>query len=275
MASLQQKDGRTDEALATLDQVIESDPDAPYPYYRRALMQRRIEMPDEAELSLREALVRTPETDSLADIAWPLWWEIMARDLGHNASAAKSILDELLARRKSKPGDFPSDLQWGLEKLESRKALRINCGGDEYLGEGDRLWSRDRFFQGGRLYLDGEKKFEDEIDNTEDDYIYQTERWFPPLGSSRYRVPLPRGKYRVILHFAEIWKPNVGRRKFEVLLVENGKKLSEYTPPFATADVKSFEIELEDGFLDIEFLHVENADNPKISALEISRLSDS
>jgi serine/threonine protein kinase len=80
-----------------------------------------------------------------------------------------------------------------------------------------------------------------------------------------------QGKYRVALHFAEVWFENIGQRRFGVAL-EGEKVLEDYEPisrGLATADRIVREVEVEDGILEVDFLF--QIQNPKISALEIER----
>jgi hypothetical protein len=115
--------------------------------------------------------------------------------------------------------------------------------------------------------------FVGEIQDTEDDPLYRTERYFLPLrfSWSGYRIPLPAGTYRVVLHFAEIAYKRPGIRVFDVLL-EGERVLELYDPAaagYATAESKAFEITLVDGLLDIGFRR--RIEYPKISAIEIER----
>jgi hypothetical protein len=85
---------------------------------------------------------------------------------------------------------------------------------------------------------------------------------------------LPRGAYRVTLHFAEIAYRDAGTRLFDVTL-EGDRVLERYDPctsGYATAQAKSFEITVEDGLLNIEF--VSQKDYPKISAIAVQQLDD-
>ena len=82
-----------------------------------------------------------------------------------------------------------------------------------------------------------------------------------------------RPAYRVNLHIAEIFYRERGQRSFSVLL-EGKPVLESYEPlaaGFSKAETRSFEVDVTDGFLDIEFRHG-GADNPKISAISIERI---
>jgi hypothetical protein len=110
-----------------------------------------------------------------------------------------------------------------------------------------------------------------DISETEDDALFQTERWFE-IAASRsvaYRVPLPDGRFKVTLGFAEIFSKEPGRREFDVLL-EDKTVLTQYEPleqGFATAEKKVFEVAVKDGFLEIAFARGKGG--PKLSAIQI------
>ena len=154
---------------------------------------------------------------------------------------------------------------------------RINAGettaGDEYLGTDGRLWDIDGLFTGGNIYPQTPSGAA--ISGTDDDFLYQTER----SGASGfgYSIPVPSpGLYTVELHFAELWwtvgtgSGGPGSRIFDIVMegqtyLEDFDILSEV--PGATALVKTFEVEVTDGSLDIEGIPV--VDQAKISAIQV------
>jgi hypothetical protein len=103
--------------------------------------------------------------------------------------------------------------------------------------------------------------------------LYTTERFFTePTGNvGGYSIPLPRGRYRVTLRFAEGHFTVPGSRVFDVLL-EGETVLAEYEPlrnGFGFPDARTFPVDVMDGVLNIDFrVRIEN---PKISAFEVSR----
>jgi hypothetical protein len=235
---------------------------------------------EEAQSVLREAL---KSLSTACPALWNLWVEIAFADLKWSAgelldafpSASEPMFDRL--------GDYRQDLQWLLNRLASGKAILMNCGGGDYRAPDDgSLWGRDRFFSwhsrtylGQALFLG--KVYFGEIAGTDHDPLYQTERWFPrhagpPAG---YRIPLPRGKYEVALHFAEIAehlkKRGEDSRSFDIRV--EGETIREGYEPlhrgFAVADHVTVETAVEDGFLDIELVHRRKRDNPKISAIAV------
>jgi ferric-dicitrate binding protein FerR (iron transport regulator) len=148
---------------------------------------------------------------------------------------------------------------------------RINAGGSRYVDPRGNLWSADVHYSGGH---GGE--FQEEIDGTDMDPLYRSERFVFPGGQLSYNLPLADGRYVVRLHFAEIWAGTVKRnmRQFDVM-VEGEKVLAGYdiaaeVGPM-TATVKQVVTTVQDGSLDIDFLHV--LENPKISAIEVFALA--
>ncbi len=144
-------------------------------------------------------------------------------------------------------------------------------------------WGEDRFYLSGyRFFGDLHSRagapFTEEIKGTEDASLHRTERFFIPAVAAHpagYRIPLPKGRYRVFLHFAEIYlREGMGRRTFDVVL-EGQTMLAGYEPGkagFATARREEMEVRVEDGFLDLEF--VARTRDPKVSAIEVRRIGD-
>ena len=151
---------------------------------------------------------------------------------------------------------------------------RVNCGSwKNYLDVQGNLWSADQYyvngswgFVGGRIYAT-----DDEIDNTADDALFQTERW----GMGEYRFDLDDGLYRINLLFAEIYFYDPGKRKFHVE-IENERALSNYDiyaevgHDFAV--VKTYQVSVIDQQLNIQFTKV--IEDLKISAIQIMRIND-
>jgi len=220
-----------------------------------------------AEAVLREAL----REDETLPALWDAWLELGARRL-RRAPAA------ILAAMPAAAGGRGADLRWTLEALARREAIRINCGGESYRSPAGQSWSHDQLFLSGFRfsgeYRNGTRAvYHGEIQGTEDDPIYQTERWFPrSCAPAGYRIPLVPGRYRVTLCFAEIHHRGPGQRTFDVLL--EGKPVLEGFEPlaagFATAHSRTFVVEVADAFLDIELVH--RKELPKLSGIEIERL---
>ena len=107
-----------------------------------------------------------------------------------------------------------------------------------------------------------------EIAGTDNQEIYRTTRVFRPGEiSPGYAIPLPPGRWRLVLHFAEIVHQETGRRSFDVLL--QGKPVLTMFEP-AQPEGKRFEMEVSDGFMEVRF--IPRMDIPVISAIEIEMI---
>lgn len=179
---------------------------------------------------------------------------------------------------------FRPDLS-GVERIEFQNILefpapqdpafattvyRINAGGPDYTDSQGQLWSADQGFNTGNT-----ASVTNSIAGTEDDTLFQSERWDPVAEPELiYSLPVTNGNYRVNLYFAEIYNEcfSVGCRVFDVLiegqLVLNDLDIFQEAGSL-TALIKTFDVIVEDGVLNIEFRHVR--ENPKISALEVLR----
>ncbi len=140
--------------------------------------------------------------------------------------------------------------------------LLINSGGSTVNFSGQ-VWASDKSFNGGNTYSNSSA-----IAGTTNDAIYQSERY----GNHSYQVSVPAGKYKVRLHFAEIFHTATNKRKFNVN-VENSQGLLTNYDIVAKAGVKTARVEefrnvnVTDGVLNISFVSV--LDNAKASAIEI------
>lgn len=91
-------------------------------------------------------------------------------------------------------------------------AILINSGGPEYLHSSLRVFSADQYFSGGTIGTLAPRP----IGSTSDPTLYFTRR---AANSFSYSLPVPRGEYRIRLHFAEYWSIiNAGDRPMRVLV---------------------------------------------------------
>jgi len=155
----------------------------------------------------------------------------------------------------------------------SAALLRLNTGDGSVTTSGV-VWEADAYFSGpSKTYKD----FSLAIAGTDDDILYQTER-YSKGGPITYDLPIDNGTYDVRLHFAEIWfgvkKPGgAGLRVFNVD-VENGQGSLTNFDIYAEAGgpaialIKTFPgINVTDGALTIVLTPV--VENAKISAIEV------
>ena len=103
-------------------------------------------------------------------------------------------------------------------KLDPTKVIvAINCGGSEYTDSKNGItYEEDKFFNGGTSSDHG---LSFNIKNTDDELLYQTERWSSE--TLTYSLPLKsniNGNYVLILKFSEVYFNNRGEKVFNVAL---------------------------------------------------------
>jgi len=156
----------------------------------------------------------------------------------------------------------------------------VNAGGSEYTATDGTTFVDDTNFDGGQTFTSGEggTPSEPEIDNTDDDQLYWTERF----GDFGYDIPVPEdGQYEVTLYFAELYQgvandAGEGARIFDVsaegqLILDDYDIIAEAGAPH-TAISETATVEVTDGELNLDFTTVE--DNAKISAIKVEQLDD-
>lgn len=74
------------------------------------------------------------------------------------------------------------------------RPVRMVTRDSAYYSNDSRWWSPDDYFKGGQV-----ASREDSVVGTDDAELYESERW----GNFSYAIPVPAGKYTVILHFIE------------------------------------------------------------------------
>ena len=150
--------------------------------------------------------------------------------------------------------------------------LRMVAGGQDYIDRAGELWRADQPYTPGDWgYVGGKVNVEkDSIKNTTDPYLYQTERY----GLNAYKFDVPDGRYTVILHFAEIYWHQSGKRIFNVsvedsLVLDHYDIFAEVGADYAT--IHAYTAKVSDGLLTIDFKTIQ--DNSEITAIEIIGLS--
>jgi serine/threonine protein kinase/WD40 repeat protein len=263
-----QRVGKFEEAIVEYGRAISLDPASPEPVVRSIECRRRRSELEAAERLAREALERGRLVDDGG--IWAEWSLVTFRDLHRPLAEALAAWPGSQATA-SRHG---AELRSTVEDLAERGAVRINCGGPRFEAKDGKVWSADRFHLGGLgVREEPEAAAGPPISGTEEAPLYQSARSFPGdrLIRPAYRVPVPAGRYAVSLHFAEIRSKNPGGRVFGAT-IERKVVLESHEllrAGFAAAEVKSFDVEVRDGFLDLDFL-AEQAD-PMISAIAIER----
>ena len=102
-------------------------------------------------------------------------------------------------------------------KLETSKVVvAVNCGGDDFTDSKGVKYEADNYFNGGTPSDHG---LSYSIKNTEDELLYQTERWSSE--TLTYSLPLKQninGKYVLILKFSEVYFNMKGEKIFNVAI---------------------------------------------------------
>ncbi len=188
--------------------------------------------------------------------------------------------------------EFPwkgcEDHRWLLERLMAKETVRIDCGSEkDFRAPDGSTWSRDRFRRGSRYIPGGANVtlWGYAVGKTNLAPLYRSQRWFAPRcgQTPSYAIPLPPGRWRVRLHFSEMFYCRPAVRVFDVV-IEGRKVLESYDPfksaGFATAEVKEFEVEVTDGLLEVFFTQPGRdplvapspSFGPSIAALEVERI---
>lgn len=152
--------------------------------------------------------------------------------------------------------------------------ISINCGGPAYTDKNGKVYEADRKYskRKGAGYLTGKAaKTGATISNTEDQVLYQSERW----GTSGYRFDVPNGTYKIKQHFAETFHNEPGKRIFSVYI--QGKKVISDLDIFReVGSNKALDYEfptlVTNGRLDITA--VAKVDAAKFSAISVTPLKN-
>ncbi len=145
-------------------------------------------------------------------------------------------------------------------------AVRIRAGDSTtFTDSSGNMWLADRGFADGQTIL---RTGDMRIENTKDPVLYRAEHY----GMTAFSYPLPNGKYRVKLHFAETFEgiSGPGQRVFSFNV--EGHEFNDFDV-WAKAGgpqrayVESVNVDISDGKLDIKF--IPNIQNPEINGIEI------
>jgi hypothetical protein len=152
---------------------------------------------------------------------------------------------------------------------QTQQPIRVKCGGDALTDSKGQHWAADFGFDGGSV-----SRMSGRVAGTSDQALYQGGRLAPDAGSLHYKFPVSNGSYHVNLYFAELASGNyrVGGRVFDVLA--EGKQVLKNFDIFATvgadtALVKSTDVTVINGAVNLEFDTVPGHDKAKILAIEI------
>jgi hypothetical protein len=272
-AAIDVRTGDASEAVRKF-RAIAGDPDchAIEPRLGLAEALRRSGQPASAEEYLRALINDAPPR---ANEIFETWLALGFADLQWTPAEAARHLQSLEAKEESSPGGCVKNALWLTGELENTGFLRINCGGGEYASPTGVTWGEDRFAKGGRGGRWHPHAFGDEVAGTGGHSLYHERRSFREDGiDPGYRVPLPEGRYRVTLHFAESQYQVAGGRVFDIVV--EGTVSKENFDPFAAAGYATAvrlteEVLVTDGLLEIALRS--RVGRPEIAAIEIESVS--
>jgi hypothetical protein len=163
----------------------------------------------------------------------------------------------------------------------------VNAGGSNYTAADGTEYVADTQFGGSFSGSQGTSSTTLAIASTEDDPLYQTERYGDPLS---YAFPVEDGTYEVTLKFAEIWHTSqtdgsgddggaageVGDRVFDVS-AEGQQVLTNYDiyadAGELNATEQTFTVDVSDGTLNVQM--PASADYAKVSAITVAEADGS
>jgi hypothetical protein len=147
----------------------------------------------------------------------------------------------------------------------SVKPIRIDAGSTTPTTDADgNQWLADTGFSGGGSVDRGQVQ----IAGTRHQAMYRTEHW----GMNSFSMPVPNGRYKVVMHFAETYAgvTQPGQRVFSIKVEDQQIKDLDILKEAGAANkalVKSVPVTVSDGKLDIAFTFGEQ--NPEINGIEI------
>lgn len=222
-----------------------------------------------AEVPSRYAIGGLPPTKSASLLSDNRTVEVEVDKLNLNSLPAIIVLAGL--KDKFIPANTSGNMAKSIiANSQFKFPLKINIGGNNYNEFiSDREFKTDTSNYG---FMEGIKggSFNWEINNTDDDNVFQTEI----NGLAKYVVRIPNGNYRVKLLFAENYLNQINQRLFDVYLqgnkvIEKMDIVKEVGPQ--TALVKTFDVLVDNYLLDVHF--GAQVQRPLINGIIIEQLS--
>lgn len=195
--------------------------------------------------------------------------------LNQASDAGKSASLAIQYSSATEPLAVPIVVGEGGEPVPTAPTFLINTGNTtsaQYTDTEGNNWIPDKYNVTGRIFVAPDDL---QIEGTEDDVLFRTERYTNRNGQFGYEIPVEEGVYDVSLYFAEIFftsETDIGKRVFNISIEGGQKILNNYdiiadVGP-AHAAIKKFSgVIVNDGNLSIEFINVE--DNAKVNAIAI------
>ena len=284
-ARLRQVRGDIAGAVESFNEVLQSQDRAaagePEPYLRLAECLRETGHHEKAVQVLRAGL----RGDRLRSDMLHLWLE---HSLVHLVRSLPEALESIRSLEVATPSGeldpehlartsvgYARNVEAFLRALGGTGRVRLDCGSLRMGSSEASPWIGDLFFLGGNP-----RELAVDATGTDSPEIYRTFRGFwGPIEAviPAYRIPLPRGRYRVALHFAELFETTrTGKYDCSIDVIVDGKHLLRDhdlmgTSGWGVAVVHETEVELDGKRLEIDVVrHADMA--PHIHAIEIERL---
>ncbi len=151
----------------------------------------------------------------------------------------------------------------GMHLRDTRPSLRINCGTESKSSFGGQIFTADKqfFSKNTKGYI---KSKDIDVDKTSYNELYRTGRITHEfLDPFSYKIPVEDGKYFLYLHFADLHfdedtKDNGEKQRVFDVEIEGKKEIVDLDliadVGANTALIKRIEVNIEDGYLDLNFL---------------------
>ena len=164
------------------------------------------------------------------------------------------------------PDPIPVEPETPVELTVLPLPILVNAGGESVNLQNGKSFLADTHYQGeSRAAI-----HQVDITNSDADPLYQSERWGQDFS---YRFKVSNGKYRVTLHFAEIYWAVPGKRVMDIriqdsLVIEDMDVYAEGGGKNLAFQKVFEQVEVTDSLLTLSFSA--SADNAKLSAIEIT-----
>ena len=224
---------------------------------------------------IEDVLTKSRRSAGLAD----LWLDVVLHDIELDAAEVHTRVERLGSKKTAAAGGQFDWFARYAAVLVRGETLRISCGSMRRVETADRSWLPDRFYLGGHPAWSNEVQAAGAFVHYEYDPVWHSERYFPfaERVDPAYRIPLPRGEYRVVVHMIrhvhEVYHRPPSSGRFEVEIGKQRRRpvfaANEHRAPHRASLIFDG-IEVAGTSLTIS-LHAAG-DGPTISAIEIQRL---
>jgi Malectin domain len=154
---------------------------------------------------------------------------------------------------------------------QTQQPIRVKCGGAAYTDSKHQNWAADSGNNGGLV-----SQLTGPISGTQDPALFQSGRMASDTGPLIYTFPVANGAYHLNLYFAELnpADDHAGGRMFNVKV--QGSVVMPELDVFSlvganAALIKSRDVAVSDGSLQIEFDNLPGHDRGKVTAIEITQ----